>query len=168
MLAICAALFMANPAQAATTTVSPCDEAALRAAVANAAPGDTLTFTCSGTVTLTDAGGGPISIGKNLTIDGSGQSVTISGGGSVGVIKIGTGVTVTLSHLTIVVAAAGSSSPSAVVSLTGTGTLQRLEALASSTQPANPGKLPLAWLVAGLSTLPLAADGLLWVGAVCL
>jgi len=100
-LAICAALYMANPAQAATTTVSTCDEAALRAAVTNAAPGDTLTFTCSGTITLTAAGGGQISIGKNLTIDGSGQSVTISGGGSVGVIEIGTGVTVTLSQLTI-------------------------------------------------------------------
>ncbi|MBE0609803.1 MAG: hypothetical protein IH609_10510 [Dehalococcoidia bacterium] len=67
-----------------------------------------------------------------------------------------------------VVAAAGSSSPSVAASLTGAGTLQRLEALASSTEPANPSKLPLVWLVAGLSTLPLAAHGLLWVGAVCL
>jgi hypothetical protein len=67
-----------------------------------------------------------------------------------------------------VVAAAGSASPSVAASLSGAGTLQRLEALASSTEPANPGKLPLVWLVAGLSTLPLAAHGLVWVGAVCL
>lgn len=67
-----------------------------------------------------------------------------------------------------VVAAAGSSSPSVSASLTGTGTLQRLEALASSTEPGNPSKLPLVWLVAGLAALPLAAHGLLWFGLVCL
>lgn len=67
-----------------------------------------------------------------------------------------------------VVAAAGSSSPSVAASLTGAGTLQRLEALASSTQPANPSKIPLVSAVAALSTLPLAAHVLLWIGAVCL
>lgn len=67
-----------------------------------------------------------------------------------------------------VVAAAGSSSPSAAAGLTGTGTLQRLEALASSSEPANPARMPLVSLVAALSTLPLAAHGLLWLGAVCL
>lgn len=67
-----------------------------------------------------------------------------------------------------VASASGSSSQSVAVSLTGTGTLQRLEALASSTEPANPNKLPLVWLVAGLATLPLAAHVLLWIGAVCL
>jgi hypothetical protein len=92
---------MAMPAQAATSTVATCDETALRAAVTNAAPGDTLTFGCSGTITLTPSGGGPISIDKNLTIDGSGQSVAISGGARVGVIEVVTAVTVTLKGLTI-------------------------------------------------------------------
>jgi surface antigen len=101
VLAICAALLMAMPAHAATSTVAACDEAALRAAVDDATPGDTITFGCSGTITLTAAAGGPIGIAKNLTIDGSGQSVTISGGGSVGVIEVGPGVTVTLRALTI-------------------------------------------------------------------
>jgi len=102
------AWLMAIPAQAATTAVSTCDEATLRATIGAAAPGDTITFGCSGTVTLTADGGGPISIDKDLTIDGTGQSVTVSGGGSVGVIEVGTGVTVTLSRLAIADGDAGS------------------------------------------------------------
>jgi hypothetical protein len=93
------AWLMAIPAHAATTAVSTCDEATLRQTITAAAQGDTATFDCSGTITLTAAGGGPISIDKNLSVDGSGQSVTISGGSSVGVIEVRTGVTVTLSHL---------------------------------------------------------------------
>ena len=79
---VVAAWVGAMPAFAASsTTVSTCDESALRAAVAAAAPGDTVDFACGGTITLTAAGGGPIVLDKNLTIDGSGQGVTISGGG---------------------------------------------------------------------------------------
>jgi len=100
-LLIAVAWLMAMPDHAAASTVATCDEAGLRAAIGTAAPGDTITFECSGTVTLTATGGGPISIDKNLTIDGSGQSVTISGGGSVGVVEISTGVTVMLKGLTI-------------------------------------------------------------------
>ena len=85
----------------AATTVSSCDEQSFRAAVASATAGDTITFSCSGTVTLTGAGGGAVILDKNLTIDGSGQSVTISGGGSVGVFEVNAGVNATLSHVTI-------------------------------------------------------------------
>ena len=66
--------------RAATDTVNTCNESTLRSVISSAAAGDTVTFGCSGTITLTSGGGGPITLSKNLTIDGSGQTVTISGG----------------------------------------------------------------------------------------
>jgi hypothetical protein len=65
------------------------------------ARGDTVNFSCSGTITLTSGGGGAIALSKDLTIDGTGQAVTISGGGSVGVCAVPSGVRVTLNDLTI-------------------------------------------------------------------
>jgi hypothetical protein len=82
---------------AATITVSTCDDATLRNAINNAASGDTITFACSGTITL----GSPLGISKNLTLDGSGQQVTLSGGGSVKVLVVNSGVTLTLNALTV-------------------------------------------------------------------
>jgi hypothetical protein len=56
---------------------------------------------CSGTITLTLLGGGPITITNNTTIDGTGHNVTISGGGAVDVFVVfGTGM-LTLNKLTI-------------------------------------------------------------------
>ena len=60
-----------TPAQAGGI-VSVCDEAHLLAALAG---GGTVTFSCSGTITLT----ADITIAADTTIDGSGQTVTISG-----------------------------------------------------------------------------------------
>jgi hypothetical protein len=85
------------PVRAAAYTVSTCDESSLRSAITFASPGDTVNFSCSGVITLNS----PIMLSKSLTIDGSGQSVTISGGDGVQVIVVSSGVAVTLNDLTI-------------------------------------------------------------------
>src|SRR5689334_17671630 len=87
--------------RAATDTVGTCDESTLRSVISSAAAGDTVAFGCSGTITLTSGGGGPIVLSKDLTIDGGGQEVTISGGGSVQVFSVNSGVSLTLNQLTI-------------------------------------------------------------------
>jgi N-acetylneuraminic acid mutarotase len=90
MICACLALGIAGiwavPAQAASLTVTDCTDdsgaGTLRAAVtqANSDPaGDTITFGCSGTITLQS----PLSLTNPMTIDGSGQNVIIDGGGSV-------------------------------------------------------------------------------------
>ena len=74
--------------------VSVCDEAHLLAALAG---GGTVTFSCSGTITLT----AEIVIAADTTIDGSGQAVTISGNHAVRVFTVNSGVTLNLNRLTI-------------------------------------------------------------------
>ncbi len=83
----------ASPAQAGGI-VSVCDEAHLRAALAG---GGTVTFACSGTITLT----AEIAIAADTTIDGSGQAVTISGNDTVRVFNVQTGGAFNLNALTI-------------------------------------------------------------------
>ncbi|MCB0255027.1 MAG: hypothetical protein KDI55_14995 [Anaerolineae bacterium] len=73
--------------------VTVCDEAHLLAALAG---GGTVTFTCSGTITLT----AEIVISADTTIDGSGQTVTISGNHSVRVFT-NSGFTLNLNELTV-------------------------------------------------------------------
>jgi hypothetical protein len=75
------ALLSAAPTRAAGV-VSTCDETHLRAALVG---GGAVTFTCSGTITVTST----IAILLNTTIDGTGQKVTISGGNAVGVFSVG-------------------------------------------------------------------------------
>ena len=67
-------LALAVPASPAHVggVVTVCDEAHLLAALAG---GGTVTFSCSGTITLT----AEIVISTDTTIDGTGQDVTISG-----------------------------------------------------------------------------------------
>ena len=74
--------------------VSVCDEAHLLAALAG---GGTVTFSCSGTITLTAT----ITIAADTTIDGSGQNVTISGNHAVPVFYVSSGVTLSLNALTV-------------------------------------------------------------------
>ncbi len=74
--------------------VTVCDEAHLLAALAG---GGTVTFACSGTITLT----AEIVIAADTTIDGSGQAVTISGNDAVRVFRVNEGATVTLNKLVI-------------------------------------------------------------------
>jgi hypothetical protein len=78
--------------------VSACDETHLRAALAG---GGSVTFTCSGTITLTAANGGAITISGDTSIDGKGQTVTISGGNAVQVFMVPKGVKLKLNQLTI-------------------------------------------------------------------
>ena len=110
-LAVCASA--AAPASAALFMVSTLTDSgadSLRQAItdANAAAGaDTINFSVSGTISLatslpsiTDVAG--------LTIDGVGQTVTVSGNGAVRVFQIGAGAPVTLNRLTIANGSAGS------------------------------------------------------------
>ena len=83
----------AHAQPAVTSIVNTCDDATLRNAINNAVSGDIIKFGCSGTITL----GSTLGISKNLTLDGSGQSVTLDGGGSVQVLVVFSGVTFTLS-----------------------------------------------------------------------
>ncbi len=95
----------AQQARAATYTVTNLLDdglaGSLRKAItdANASAGaDTINFTVSGTITVLTAL--PIITG-DLTIDGSGQTVTLSGNDLVRGLRIGAGVSATLRHLTI-------------------------------------------------------------------
>lgn len=74
--------------------VTVCDEAHLLTALAG---GGTVTFTCSGTITLTAT----VTISANTTIDGIGQSVTISGNNAVRVFTVNSGATLDLKRLTV-------------------------------------------------------------------
>ncbi|HEX4206315.1 MAG TPA: hypothetical protein VHZ51_19370 [Ktedonobacteraceae bacterium] len=83
----------------ATTVVTNCTDMGLRAAINSASPGDTITFRCPTnptSITLNNT----LVIQKNLTLDGSGQSITLSGGGNVGVLDIRS-VQFTLKALTL-------------------------------------------------------------------
>ncbi len=87
-------LTLPAPPTHAGGVVTVCDEAHLLAALAG---GGTVTFTCSGAITLTAT----IVISADTTIDGSGQVVTISGNNAVRVFTVEPGVTLNLIQLTI-------------------------------------------------------------------
>src|ERR1017187_5619473 len=74
--------------------VTNCTEAALRAAMAG---GGAVAFACDGTITLA----GTITNNVDLTLDGSGHQVTISGSNAVRVFYVNTNVTFTVVNLTI-------------------------------------------------------------------
>lgn len=74
-------------------------ECTLREAIAAATSGDTIDFDGDYAITL-DAGSGQLAISKNLTIDGTGHNITISGNDVVRVFQISS-ATVTLTALTI-------------------------------------------------------------------
>ena len=103
ILVLSALLLVAMPAQpvyAATITVTNNNDSgagSLRQAIADAVAGDTITFAGDYTITLASR----LTINKNLTIDGTGHSITISGGGAVQVMSINNGVTVSLNNLTL-------------------------------------------------------------------
>jgi hypothetical protein len=97
-----------NPASAATLTVINTSDAgagSLRNAIASAAPGDTINFSVTGTITLTT---GTLSIMQNVTITGPGaSSLTVSGNSASGVFAIAAGITINISGLTVSNGAAG-------------------------------------------------------------
>jgi hypothetical protein len=93
VLVLLAVAVPAAPAQAGGV-VTVCDEAHLLTALAG---GGTVTFTCSGTIVLTAT----ITIAADTAVDGSGQSVTISGNNLVRVFAVNSGVTLSLDRLTV-------------------------------------------------------------------
>ena len=93
ILVLLALTLPASPAHAGGV-INVCDEAHLLAALAG---GGTVTFGCSGTITLT----AEITIAANTTIDGSGQTVTISSNHAVGIFTVNSGVMLNLNELTV-------------------------------------------------------------------
>jgi hypothetical protein len=91
----------AHAASDATLTVTDCSgetgPGRIGTVISSASPGDTITFSCSGTIPITST----LTITKNLTLNGSGQNVTLDGGNSVQVLFVNSGVTFTLNALTI-------------------------------------------------------------------
>lgn len=69
----------------------------LRQALADVCPDGTITF--SGDYTITLASG--LVVYANMTIDGTGRNVTVSGNNTVQVLKVSTGATVNLKNLTV-------------------------------------------------------------------
>ena len=86
---------------AASLTVTDCSgetgTGRIGTVLASASAGDTITFSCSGTIPITST----LTISKNLTINGTGQSVTLDGGNSVEVLFVRSGVIFTLNALTV-------------------------------------------------------------------
>lgn len=81
-------------ARAAGNNVAICTEAALDNALA---VGGSITFTCSGAITITT----PKTIAVDTSLDGKGTSVAINGGDSVRLFSVNAGVTLTVRNLTL-------------------------------------------------------------------
>jgi len=105
LLLAVAGLALAPPAPVrAAPVVMNCNSigaGSLVAALAGAAAGDTITFaqdcTGAGAITLTST----LTPSVTMTIDATGRSVTISGGNSIGLFIVNSGVTLTLTSLTL-------------------------------------------------------------------
>jgi hypothetical protein len=93
ILVLLAAGLLPAPAHAAGV-VAVCDEAHLLVALAG---GGTVTFSCSGVIALS----AEITIAADTTIDGAGQTVTISGNHAVRVFHVNAGITLNLNELTV-------------------------------------------------------------------
>src|SRR5580692_3904212 len=94
-------LVMSRLASASTLTVINTNDTgvgSLRGEILAASSGDTINFNVSGTITLSSSLPG---IAINLTIDGSGQSITVDGANSFQILIVNTGATLTLHNLTI-------------------------------------------------------------------
>ena len=102
LLVLCSAL----PSLAAVGTVTSLADdgtsGTLRSVIASAAAGDTVVFGVTGTIVLNCAGGGPVTISKNLAISGPGAAnLAVSGNNACTVFVVNLGVTATISGLTI-------------------------------------------------------------------
>ena len=111
--------------RAATNTVTNLNDSgagSLRQMIADAAPGDTITFSVSGTITLTT---GELVVNKDLSLIGSGASnISISGNTSIPLSSrvINNSANLTISGLTILHGDAGLGNGGAILN-TGTGVL---------------------------------------------
>jgi hypothetical protein len=103
-------------------TVNTCDEVHLDAAIAQANSdnaGDTITFSCSGDIPLTNA----LTISGSMTLDGSGQSVTLDGGHSVQGLQVRSLGRLTLKALTVANGQASTASNTTGGGISNAGTL---------------------------------------------
>jgi polymorphic membrane protein len=94
-------LAMSGLASASTLTVTNTNDTgmgSLRAEILAASSGDTINFNVSGTITL---GSTLPAIAIDLTIDGSGQAITVDGKNSFQILSVNSGATLTLHNLTI-------------------------------------------------------------------
>src|SRR5437867_11573440 len=88
-------LLLAGPrATWGAAPVIVCTEANLRSALSK---GGTVTFGCSGTITVTNT----IVISTNVVLDGTGQTTSISGGNAVRIFTVNPGVSFTVKNLTL-------------------------------------------------------------------
>jgi hypothetical protein len=78
----------------ADSTVTTCDQSSLESALAG---GGNVSFGCSGVIVLTNT----ISILADTVLDGTGQSVTISGNDAVRIFNVGSNVSLTIVSLTL-------------------------------------------------------------------
>ncbi|GER88005.1 hypothetical protein KDW_21670 [Dictyobacter vulcani] len=79
-------------------SVAVCDQAHLQSAITSATAKDTITFQCSGTITLTNT----LAITKDLTLAaGSGQTVTLDGNNTIQVLLVGADVHLILNRVNI-------------------------------------------------------------------
>ncbi len=78
----------------AAGTVNTADEASLRAALAG---GGTVTFTCDGTILLTNT----LTIAANTVIDATGHSIALDGGGAIRLLEVTQAVKLDLRNLTL-------------------------------------------------------------------
>jgi hypothetical protein len=143
LLAILLSLAVPPSPARAGGVVSVCNEAGLLGALSG---GGTLTFTCSGTIVLTNT----IPISEDTTIDGSGQEVTISGGGAVRVFDVSSGVTFNLNELTIT---GGSSDFGAGIYNWGTVVVSNSTFSGNSTEHSGSGILNMSSLTVSDSTI---------------
>ncbi len=92
----------------ATLTVTDCSgetgPGRIGTVISSASIGDTITFSCSGTIPLTST---LVIRTNNLTLDGSGQAVILDGRGGVIVLSVKSGITFTLNALTVANGKAG-------------------------------------------------------------
>src|SRR5437588_3026065 len=111
---------IAASAGAATLTVTTANDSgagSLRQAIQNAASGDTINFSVTGTIALTN---GELLITNNLTITGPGATnLAVSGNNQSRVFEIGSNVSVTISGLSIGDGQASQGSTGNSISLSG-------------------------------------------------
>ena len=90
------------PAHAATIPGCPTTESALQLLITGASAGDTIAFNCTSATTI--AFSSAITITQNVSLDASGATgqVAFDGGGSFGLLVVNSGVTLSLTSLTLI------------------------------------------------------------------
>lgn len=124
-LSIVAALSLSSFQLLAGSTVTSTTDAALRAAVAG---GGLVNFSCDGTIVVTNT----ITNVLNTILDGSGHSISLSGGNNVRVFCVATNTTLTVTNLTI--ASGYCTSPGGAGILNAGGTLNLIGTTFSANQ----------------------------------